>query len=49
MSKPIAVKLTCCNNINSAIITLIPNATTVLRGMDRVMHNDGVEAEQVNF
>lgn len=34
MSEPIAVKLANCNNINRAIITLKPNATTVLHGMN---------------
>lgn len=34
MSEPIVVKLACCNNINCATITLKPNATTVLHGMN---------------
>lgn len=34
MSEPIAVKLACCNNIDRATITLKPNATTVLHGMN---------------
>lgn len=34
MSKPIVVKLACCNNIKCATITLKPNATTVLHGMN---------------
>ena len=34
MSEPIIVKLACCNNINCATITLKPNATTVLHGMN---------------
>lgn len=34
MSEPIVVKLANCNNINRAIITLKPNATTVLHGMN---------------
>lgn len=34
MSKPIVVKLACCNNNNCATITLEPNATTVLHGMN---------------
>lgn len=41
MSEPIVVQLACCNNINCASITLKPNATTVLHGMDRVMHMTG--------
>lgn len=34
MSKPIVVKLACCNNIDCATIALKPNATTVLHGMN---------------
>lgn len=34
MSEPIVVKLVCCNNIDCATITLKPNATTVLHGMN---------------
>lgn len=34
MSEPIVVKLAYCNNINCAAITLKPNATTVLHGMN---------------
>lgn len=34
MSEPIVVKLACCNNIDCATITLKPNATTVLHGMN---------------
>lgn len=34
MSEPIVVNLACCNNINCATITLKPNATTVLHGMN---------------
>lgn len=34
MSEPIVVKLAYSNNINCAAITLKPNATTVLHGMN---------------
>lgn len=34
MPEPIVVKLACCNNIDCATITLKPNATTVLHGMN---------------
>lgn len=41
MSEPIVVKLACRNIINCATITLKPNVTTVLHGMDRAMHMTG--------